>query len=202
MREALFRVFGTDLSQIHGFSAYTVLKLVGECGMDMSRWPTVKHFTSWLTLAPGQQDIRREGAEYQNPTLHQSRGQNSAPCGGQCGPDADGARGLLPTAGRTRGQSQSGHGHGSQARGALLQYLAGMAWPIKTRGLRTTKSSIDAVSSKACADAPKSWDTNSWRPPRWKEFLRKATALLCQRVELRYAFMAQHQQHLAGCGAL
>jgi hypothetical protein len=21
--------------------------------MDMSRWPTVKHFTSWLTLAPG-----------------------------------------------------------------------------------------------------------------------------------------------------
>ncbi len=29
------------------------LKLVGECGTDMSRWPTVKHFTSWLTLAPG-----------------------------------------------------------------------------------------------------------------------------------------------------
>jgi transposase len=29
------------------------LKLVGECGMDMSQWPTAKHFTSWLTLAPG-----------------------------------------------------------------------------------------------------------------------------------------------------
>jgi transposase len=54
-RELLFRVLGTDLSQIHGFSAYTALKLVGECGMDMSRWPTEKHFTSWLTLAPGNQ---------------------------------------------------------------------------------------------------------------------------------------------------
>lgn len=53
VREALFRVLGTDLSQIHGFGAYTALKLVGECGMDMSRWPTEKHFTSWLTLAPG-----------------------------------------------------------------------------------------------------------------------------------------------------
>lgn len=53
VREVLFRVLGADLSQIDGFSAYTALKLVGECGMDMSRWPTEKHFTSWLTLAPG-----------------------------------------------------------------------------------------------------------------------------------------------------
>jgi transposase len=29
------------------------LRLVGECGTDLSRWPTAKHFTSWLTLAPG-----------------------------------------------------------------------------------------------------------------------------------------------------
>jgi transposase len=53
VREALFQVVGTDLSQVHGFSAYTALKLVGECGTDMTKWPTVKHFTSWLTLAPG-----------------------------------------------------------------------------------------------------------------------------------------------------
>jgi transposase len=53
VREVLFGVLGADLSQIDGFSAYTVLKLVGECGMDMSRWPTEKHFMSWLTLAPG-----------------------------------------------------------------------------------------------------------------------------------------------------
>lgn len=53
VREALFQVLGVDLSQIHGFSAYTALKLLGECGTDMSRWPTAAHFASWLTLAPG-----------------------------------------------------------------------------------------------------------------------------------------------------
>jgi len=53
IRKALFTLLGIDLTQIHGFGPYTVLRLVGECGTDMSRWPTVKHFTSWLTLCPG-----------------------------------------------------------------------------------------------------------------------------------------------------
>jgi transposase len=30
-----------------------VLRIFAECGSDMTRWPTAKHFTSWLTLAPG-----------------------------------------------------------------------------------------------------------------------------------------------------
>nr|WP_292277602.1 transposase [Mesorhizobium sp.] len=29
------------------------LKLIGECGTDLRSWPTAKHFTSWLYLAPG-----------------------------------------------------------------------------------------------------------------------------------------------------
>ncbi|WP_275668702.1 transposase [Halomonas urmiana] len=33
--------------------AYLVLKLIAECGIDMARWPTAKHFTSWLALSPG-----------------------------------------------------------------------------------------------------------------------------------------------------
>jgi len=53
LRAALYTLLGADLSQIHGFGAYTVLRLVGECGDDMRKWPTVKHFTSWLSLAPG-----------------------------------------------------------------------------------------------------------------------------------------------------
>lgn len=37
----------------HGLGPYTVLRLISECGDDMRKWPTAKHFTSWLTLAPG-----------------------------------------------------------------------------------------------------------------------------------------------------
>ena len=54
IRPALFTlVGGVDLSQIHGLGPYSALRIVAECGTDMSRWRTAKHFTSWLTLAPG-----------------------------------------------------------------------------------------------------------------------------------------------------
>jgi transposase len=52
-RAALYTLLGADLTQIHGFGPYTVLRLVAECGDDMRKWPTAKHFTSWLSLAPG-----------------------------------------------------------------------------------------------------------------------------------------------------
>jgi transposase len=39
---------GVDLTQIDGIDALTAWKLLSEIGLDMTRWPTVKHFTSWL----------------------------------------------------------------------------------------------------------------------------------------------------------
>jgi len=53
MRTGLYALVGVDLSQIHGFGPFTALRLIAECGDDMTRWPSAKHFTSWLTLAPG-----------------------------------------------------------------------------------------------------------------------------------------------------
>jgi transposase len=52
IRDPLFRLSGADLTQIDGIAPYTALRLIAEIGTDMSRWPTYKHFTSWLTLAP------------------------------------------------------------------------------------------------------------------------------------------------------
>jgi len=53
VRPSLYQIAGTDLTQIHGIGPYLALRLVSECGTDLSRWPTVKHFTSWLSLSPG-----------------------------------------------------------------------------------------------------------------------------------------------------
>lgn len=53
VRAALYTLLGRDLTQIHGLGAYSVLRLVGECGDDMTKWRSAKHFVSWLTLAPG-----------------------------------------------------------------------------------------------------------------------------------------------------
>lgn len=53
VRAALHGVLGTDLTQIHGLGPSVALKLIAECGTDLKAWPTAKHFTSWLCLAPG-----------------------------------------------------------------------------------------------------------------------------------------------------
>src|SRR6201988_1923670 len=53
VRTALFALLGKDLTQINGLGPYLALKLVAECGDDLSAWPSAKHFTSWLCLAPG-----------------------------------------------------------------------------------------------------------------------------------------------------
>lgn len=53
IRSSLYQVLGIDLTQIHGIGPSLALKLISECGTDMSRWPTSKHFTSWLCLSPG-----------------------------------------------------------------------------------------------------------------------------------------------------
>ncbi|EQD39722.1 transposase, partial [mine drainage metagenome] len=52
-RPVLYQITGVDLTQIHGVGPYLALRMVAECGTDLSRWPTAKHFTSWLTLSPG-----------------------------------------------------------------------------------------------------------------------------------------------------
>jgi hypothetical protein len=44
---------GVDLTQIDGIDEVTALKVISEIGLDMARWPTGKHFASWLGLCPG-----------------------------------------------------------------------------------------------------------------------------------------------------
>lgn len=44
---------GVNLTAIDGLGASTVLDLISELGLDLeSKWPTSRHFTSWLRLAP------------------------------------------------------------------------------------------------------------------------------------------------------
>ena len=54
MREELYRVSGVDLTAIEGISVRTAQIILSEIGRDMSRWPSEKHFTSWLGLCPNQ----------------------------------------------------------------------------------------------------------------------------------------------------
>lgn len=53
LRTQLFQMCGVDLTRIDGINVTTALAVVSETGADMSRFPTVGHFTSWLGLCPG-----------------------------------------------------------------------------------------------------------------------------------------------------
>lgn len=49
----LVQLYGVDMSSISGFNDYTLLRLVGETGIDLAnRFPTYKHFVSWCGLSP------------------------------------------------------------------------------------------------------------------------------------------------------
>lgn len=50
---AMRQLIGLDLTSIEGISEKIALIIISEIGLDMSRWPTVKHFASWLGLCPG-----------------------------------------------------------------------------------------------------------------------------------------------------
>jgi transposase len=51
-RARLYCVCGVDLTAIEGIDETTALVLLSEIGTDMSRWPSLKHFCSWLGLCP------------------------------------------------------------------------------------------------------------------------------------------------------
>ena len=53
LRTQLFRMCGVDLTRIDGIDVTTALAVISETGADMSRFPTVAHFASWLGLCPG-----------------------------------------------------------------------------------------------------------------------------------------------------
>jgi transposase len=53
LRTHLFQLCGVDLTRIDGIDVTTALTVLSEVGPDLSPFPTVKHFTSWLGLCPG-----------------------------------------------------------------------------------------------------------------------------------------------------
>jgi transposase len=53
LRTQLFKMCGVDLTRIDGIDVTTALAVISETGTDMSRFPAVGHFTSWMGLCPG-----------------------------------------------------------------------------------------------------------------------------------------------------
>ena len=50
--EYLNSLTGIDLTEIAGLDEKTVVTIISETGTDVSKWPSARHFSSWLGLSP------------------------------------------------------------------------------------------------------------------------------------------------------
>jgi transposase len=73
VRTALYYATGVDLTAIEGIDELHALTLVSELGSDLTKWPTVKHFTCWLGLYPNWQ---KTGGKVKSSRVR--RGKNRA----------------------------------------------------------------------------------------------------------------------------
>src|SRR5260370_14730289 len=55
----LCTALGVDLTEIEGIDVRTALVILAEIGVDVSRFPTEKHFASWLGLCPRQSESNK-----------------------------------------------------------------------------------------------------------------------------------------------
>jgi hypothetical protein len=51
-RFLLYGIVGVDLCKVDGLNESTVVKLIAEIGIDMSKWKSDKHFAAWMNLVP------------------------------------------------------------------------------------------------------------------------------------------------------
>lgn len=52
LRRELQRITGVDFTKIPGLDVLSIQSIIAETGLDPSKWPTEKHFSSWLGLSP------------------------------------------------------------------------------------------------------------------------------------------------------
>ena len=65
-------ILGVDLTELEGLDELNALALISELGTDFTKWPTVKHFTSWLGLCP---NFKTTGGKVQSSHTRRGKGR-------------------------------------------------------------------------------------------------------------------------------
>ncbi len=120
LRAELYRVLGTDLTQVPGLQTPTVHTLFAELGADLSAFPSGRHFASWLGLCPDNRISGGRGPLREHPPREAPRRAGPAARRPEPVSQPGGPRGLLsPHAGEAR-RPEGDHRHRAQARADRL----------------------------------------------------------------------------------
>ena len=138
--EELKRILGVDLSQVPGLGPVTIQVILSEVGTDLSRWPTEKHFASWLGLCP---DHRISGGKI---------------LGRSTRPVVSRARNALRLAAYTLDRNTSALGAkyrrlkrrlgAPKAIVAMAHHLARLIWRMLTQGAEYVEKGLEAYEAK------------------------------------------------------
>lgn len=147
LHETLVRVMGgKDPTQIPGLADYTVLQLVSEVGTDLSMFPTEKHFTSWLGLAPG---TRNSGKRHRSYSRKGGRaGQAFRAVAQTVGSGTKSALGVFYR--RIRA-----HSGGMVASKALGRKLAELYYRVMSRGLNYVEEGLEKAEKRYVEESHK-----------------------------------------------
>lgn len=52
LNQYLKHITGVDLTKVDGLEEKSILEIISVTGLDMNKWPTAEHFSSWLNLSP------------------------------------------------------------------------------------------------------------------------------------------------------
>ena len=96
VRALLYQLTGIDATQIHGLGPYLTLRLVGECGTDLSRWPNSQALYLLADTGTGLQNQRWQSPVGAYSKDRQSGGGAAALGSGCCWAYQQCPRRLLP----------------------------------------------------------------------------------------------------------
>ena len=160
IRDPLYRLAGADLTQIDAIGPYTALKIIAEIGTDMSRWPTYKHFTSWLTLAPRTRSpAAGSSARRRSPRPTEWLPSSACVRWSWAAPP--------PRSARTTGASLTASASPRRSRPPLASSpssstaLSRATWTTRTPAPRPTKMSTEPEPCRTCAIGPGSSASHS-----------------------------------------
>jgi transposase len=131
---------GRDPTQLSGIADYSLLRIIGEVGTDLSKWPSEKHFTAWSGLAPA---TAQSGKRRKNQARQRNRlGMLFCTLARSVGNSVDSAfAGFYRRLKARRG--------GLVANKALARKLAAMFWRIMVHGVAYVEQGLKKYQARA-----------------------------------------------------
>ena len=162
--DELKRITGVDLMKVPGLGPLTIQVVLSEVGVDLSRWPSEKHFASWLGLCP---DHRISGGKILGRSTRPvvSRARNALRMSAYTLERHTGSMGAK----YRRLKRRLG---APKAIVAMAHHLACLIWRMLTRGVEYVEKGLEAYEAK-------------FRAQRLRWLKKQAQDLNMQLVELQ-----------------